>query len=118
MLAERHARAVPGKAREEMAAQDLAYREGEGEGENSPRIRRPQDAGEGEAEGGEEGEERRKPQDAEGQRPGELVRFHEKGCPEPPQARHEIAEAPAPADQERSEEHTSELQSRENLVCR
>src|SRR5690606_40405895 len=33
-------------------------------------------------------------------------------------ARHQLAQACADAREQRSEEHTSELQSRENLVCR
>ena len=58
VLAERHAGVVPGKAGEEVPAQPFADRQAEGEGEDAPGIGQPEQAGEGEAEGGKEGEQR------------------------------------------------------------
>ena len=63
-----------------------------------PAPRRPDGAGEGEPAGRKEGEPRRQAEHAERQRPSELLGFHQERGAEPPQAGHEVAEPPPPAD--------------------
>ncbi len=98
LLAEGHAEAVPGKAREDVAAQPFGNGKARGEGEDAGRAGGPDEPREAEAEGIEEGEPRGQAEDAERQRPGELVRLHQEGGTEPPQAGEKIAEAEPPAD--------------------
>ena len=72
-------------------------RQPEGEREHAAGARRPEQARQGEAEGGEQGQSRRQAENAERQSPGELVGLDQEGRAEPPEPGHEIAEAPRPA---------------------
>jgi len=96
ILAERHAEVVPGKPGQRDRAQPFARAEAGGEREYPRRARRPQEAGEGEADCGKQRQPRGQGEDAERKRPRELVGLDEKGGAEPPQAGDEITEAPPP----------------------
>ena len=95
--AQRHAEVVPGKAGEEEAARPFGEPEPEREGENARGSRRPQEPRDRKACGRKDSEHRRQGDDAERQRPGELVGLDQKRRADPPEAGEKIAEAHPPA---------------------
>ena len=70
-------------------------------GEDAGGVAGPEQPRQGEAEGREKRQQSRQAENAERERPGELIGLDQKSRAEPPQAGDEIAEAPAPADERR-----------------
>ena len=80
-----------------MPAQPFAGAKSRRKRQDSQGPRRPQDAGEGEADSREKCKDSRQAKHTKRERPGELVGFHQEGGAKPPEAGDEIAEAQPPA---------------------
>ncbi len=111
IAAERHAELVPGEAGEDQPAQPFGGRQRHGERDHASGAGRPEEPREREAEGRKDGEIGGQAQHPEGQQPDEF-RFGEEGRAQPPQAGHEIAQAPPPPGGRRRPERGGEIAAR------